>query len=108
MANTLLPFWEQSAIDDLAPGPNAELKDLVPAARTARTSRLDSNLALWDAGGVLDIETNDNPEIPSSEQQIAKKPCDEERQAALDRLSRHALEYGLYDRNEMPECGADE
>jgi excisionase family DNA binding protein len=33
---------------------------------------------------------------------------DEERQAALDRLSRHALETGLYDRNVMPEGGSDE
>src|SRR5438477_2676257 len=33
---------------------------------------------------------------------------DEERQAALDRLSRHAFEAGLYDRNVMPEGGNDE
>ena len=33
---------------------------------------------------------------------------DEERQAALDRLSRHAVEVGLYDRNVMPEGGSDE
>jgi excisionase family DNA binding protein len=33
---------------------------------------------------------------------------DEERQAALDRLSRHAVEAGLYDRNVMPEGGSDE
>ena len=29
-------------------------------------------------------------------------------QAALDRLSKHAFELGLYDRNEMPEGGNDE
>jgi excisionase family DNA binding protein len=33
---------------------------------------------------------------------------DEERQSALDRLSRHAFEAGLYDRNVMPEGGSDE
>lgn len=33
---------------------------------------------------------------------------DEERQAALDRLSRQAFEAGLYDRNVMPEGGSDE
>jgi excisionase family DNA binding protein len=33
---------------------------------------------------------------------------DEERQAALDRLSRHAFETGMYDRNVMPEGGSDE
>ena len=33
---------------------------------------------------------------------------DDETQAALDRLSRHAFELGLYDRNEMPEGGNDE
>jgi len=33
---------------------------------------------------------------------------DEERQSALDRLSRQAFEAGLYDRNEMPEGGTDE
>jgi hypothetical protein len=34
--------------------------------------------------------------------------ADDERQAALDRLSEHAFELGLYDRNEMPEGGNDE
>ncbi len=33
---------------------------------------------------------------------------DEEREAALDRLSRQAFEAGLYDRNVMPEGGGDE
>jgi len=33
---------------------------------------------------------------------------DEERQAALDHLSRQAFEAGLYDRNLMPEGGSDE
>lgn len=33
--------------------------------------------------------------------------ADEELQDALDRLSRHAFEHGLYDRNEMPEGGSD-
>ena len=33
---------------------------------------------------------------------------DEERQAALDRLSRQAFESGMYDRNEMPQGGSDE
>jgi excisionase family DNA binding protein len=33
---------------------------------------------------------------------------DEEREAALDRLSRQAFEAGLYDRNVMPEGGSDE
>jgi hypothetical protein len=33
---------------------------------------------------------------------------DEELQMALDRLSRDAFELGLYDRNEMPDGGADE
>ena len=33
---------------------------------------------------------------------------DEELQMALDRLSRDAFEMGLYDRNEMPDVGADE
>lgn len=33
---------------------------------------------------------------------------DEERQAALDRLSRQAFETGMYDRNVMPEGGKDE
>ena len=33
---------------------------------------------------------------------------DEERQAALDRLSRQAFESGLYDRNAMPAGGRDE
>jgi excisionase family DNA binding protein len=33
---------------------------------------------------------------------------DEEREAALDRLSRQAFEAGLYDRNVMPEDGSDE
>ena len=33
---------------------------------------------------------------------------DDERQAALDRLSKHAFELGLYDRNKVPEGGNDE
>ena len=33
---------------------------------------------------------------------------DEERQASLDRLSRQALEAGMYDRNVMPAGGSDE
>ena len=33
---------------------------------------------------------------------------DEELQMALVRLSRDAFELGLYDRNEMPDGGADE
>ena len=33
---------------------------------------------------------------------------DEERHAALDRLSRAAVEAGLYDRNRFPEGGQDE
>lgn len=33
---------------------------------------------------------------------------EEERKAALDRLSRHALDAGLYDRNVEPEGGEDE
>ena len=33
---------------------------------------------------------------------------DDERQAALDRLSRAAVEAGLYDRNKFPEGGRDE
>ena len=33
---------------------------------------------------------------------------DDDREAALDRLSRQALEAGLYDRNVMPEVGADD
>ena len=33
---------------------------------------------------------------------------DDERQAGLDRLSKHAFELGWYDRNEMPEGGNDE
>jgi excisionase family DNA binding protein len=36
------------------------------------------------------------------------KKRDEERQAALDRLSRAAVEAGLYDRNKFPEGGRDE
>jgi hypothetical protein len=35
-------------------------------------------------------------------------PNDEDKLAALDRLSRQALEAGLYDRNEMPGGGTDE
>ena len=31
-----------------------------------------------------------------------------EKQAALDRLSKHAFELGLYDRNEMPAAATDE
>lgn len=33
---------------------------------------------------------------------------EEERQAALNRLSRHAFETGLYEKNEFPESGQDE
>jgi hypothetical protein len=33
---------------------------------------------------------------------------DEERQAALDRFSRAAVEAGLYNRNKFPEGGRDE
>jgi hypothetical protein len=33
---------------------------------------------------------------------------DDEIRVALDRLSPHAFEHGLYDRNEMPEGGSDE
>lgn len=33
---------------------------------------------------------------------------DQERQAALNRLSRHAFETGLYDKNKFPEDGQDE
>jgi hypothetical protein len=33
---------------------------------------------------------------------------DEDAVAALDRLSRHPFENGLYDRNELPEGGSDE
>jgi hypothetical protein len=33
---------------------------------------------------------------------------EEERKAALDRLSQHAMEEGLYDRNVRPEAGEDE
>ncbi len=34
--------------------------------------------------------------------------AESERQAALDRMSRSALELGLYDRNEMSKGGYDE
>ena len=33
---------------------------------------------------------------------------EEERQAALNRLSRHALETGLYEKNKFPEASQDE
>ena len=33
---------------------------------------------------------------------------EEERQAALDRLSRHAFETGLYEKNQFPDSGQDE
>lgn len=33
--------------------------------------------------------------------------ADEQRQEALDGLSRHAFEAGLYDRNKFPEDGQD-
>jgi excisionase family DNA binding protein len=33
---------------------------------------------------------------------------EEERQAALNRLSRHAFETGLYEKNKFPEGGQDE
>ena len=39
---------------------------------------------------------------------ISTEATEVERQAALDRLSKHAFELGLYDRNEMPEGGNDE
>jgi excisionase family DNA binding protein len=39
--------------------------------------------------------------------QFAQKR-EQERQAALNRLSRHAFETGLYEKNKMPEGGQDE
>lgn len=39
--------------------------------------------------------------------QFARKR-NKEREAALDRLSRHALETGLYEKNKFPEGGQDE
>jgi hypothetical protein len=57
---------------------------------------------LWHARDVtpMGVEPTTTPASPLS--------TDDERQAALDRLSKHAFELGLYDRNEMPEGGNDE
>lgn len=54
---------------------------------------------LWDARDMKPMAPEDSGDLAHS---------DEEQQAALDRLSRQALECGLYDRNETPEGGSDE
>ena len=55
---------------------------------------------MWDA-----LEMGKRSEDSSAR---SRDSGDEERQMALDRLSQDAFELGLYDRNEMPEGGADE
>ncbi len=54
------------------------------------------------------MKTHGKLAIPSSEHEVFTARSDEEMQAALDRLSQHAFECGLYDRNEMPRQGTDE
>ena len=63
--------------------------------------RLDFACALWHA---LKVETTGEGDSADS----FGSGNDEETVAALDRLSRHAFENGLYDRNVMPEGGTDE
>ena len=55
---------------------------------------------MWDALG-MGKRSEDSPAR-------SRDSGDEELQMALDRLSRDAFELGLYDRNEMPDGGADE
>ncbi len=45
-------------------------------------------------------DSGDNP--------VSTQRRDEERRVALERLSRAAIETGLYDRNEFPDDGQDE
>jgi hypothetical protein len=57
-------------------------------------------MQMWDAQG-KGKRSEDSPAR-------SRDSGDEELQVALDRLSRDAFELGLYDRNEMPDGGADE
>jgi len=63
--------------------------------------------SLWDPQDIVEMKPEGVSAIPSSER-LAGNSSDEAVQAALDRLSQHAFESGLYDRNEMPESGTDE
>jgi hypothetical protein len=63
--------------------------------------RVDFARALWHARKVETTGESDSADSLAF-------GTDEDVMAALDRLSRHAFENGLYDRNEMPEGGSDE
>jgi len=76
------------------------MKDSQQMAKTDLS--VDFGFLLWDARDVTPMGT-ENTTLPAS-----ALSTDDETQAALDRLSRHAFELGLYDRNEMPEGGNDE
>ena len=62
---------------------------------------LDFEHGLWHARGMLTTQQDDSA-VPSPTSE------GDEMRVALDRLSRHAFEHGLYDRNAMPEGGSDE
>lgn len=51
---------------------------------------------------------NERRKPDSGDNPVSTQRRDEERRAALDRLSRTAMETGLYDRNEFPDDGQDD
>jgi excisionase family DNA binding protein len=65
-------------------------------------------IKLLDAGAMAHHRVGNQRRVYLSDVLEFARKRDEERQAALDRLSRHAFEAGLYDRNVMPEGGNDE
>jgi excisionase family DNA binding protein len=65
-------------------------------------------IKLLDAGAMAHHRVGNQRRVYLRDVLEFARKRDEERQAALDRLSRHAFEAGLYDRNVMPEGGNDE
>jgi hypothetical protein len=69
---------------------------------TIASVSVDFGALLWDAWDVKPMA----PEHSTIPAYVAS--TDAERQAALDRLSRHAFDLGLYDRSAMPAEASDE
>jgi excisionase family DNA binding protein len=89
---------------------------IVPDNQLVTTQRAASILGmsrpffikLLEAGVMAHHRTGNQRRIYLKDVLSYARKRDEERKAALDRLSQHAVEAGLYERNVYPEGGQDE
>jgi hypothetical protein len=73
---------------------------LAIAALALATGANTAMFTLWDVQDVVEMKAKGRSAIPSFERQAGVASSDEEIQAALDRLSQHAFESGLYGTDE--------